>query len=140
MALRYPTGGLVSFNGYTFTANRSRIASHAGLSAPSAHATAAGATYKIDRLGSSPSPIDFVLPAEYLIAALGPASSLHHVQVEYDAIAALVGTVGVLTCFAAGDITDLIEGVARLESAVRTNDDVNFWLLSLSFYCEGGMS
>lgn len=140
MAIRYPTGGVISFNGHTFTVDRSRIAANAGMAAPSYHSQAAGATFKTDRLGASQSPIDFMVPIEYLIAALGPASSLHNIQVEYDALSALVGTVGTLTCFAAGDITDHIVGTARLESAIRANDDVNFWLVTLSFYCEGGMS
>lgn len=140
MAIRYPTGGVISFNGYTFTVDRSRIAANAGLSAPSYHSVAAGATFKADRLGTSQSPIDFMLPIEYLIAALGPASSLHNIQVEYDLIQAQVGKYGLLTCFAAGNIADTITGYARLESAVRTNDDVNFWLLAMSFYCEAGMS
>lgn len=142
MSLRHGQGGLISFNGISFILGRSKALAGVGISAPVQESQTTG-IYKMDRSGSSVVPITYRVSYEYLCYAHPSlTNTIKDVQSQYDALINLLATspVGTLITFGAGDSTDHITGRARLESCIPTNDDTNFKTVTLTFFCEAGMS
>lgn len=142
MAIRHGQGGIISWNGLSFILGRSKPLGGVGLSATTIHSISTG-SFRVDRRGKSVAPMDYTVQYEYLCYAHPSlTNTLHDAQTQYDAIINLMTTspVGTLVTFGLGDSSDHISGLARLESAIPTNDDVNFKALTLTFFCEAGMS
>lgn len=139
MAQRVPGGGLISWGSFTFVAGRSKLLTNSGFAAPTQRTIVPGGARKVDRSGQTRVPQDYTIMFEYNMA---PTTSIHGVQTQMDALQAVweSNQTQTLTAFGSGDITDTISGSARLESCIKTNDDVNFHILTLTFFCENGMT
>ena len=141
-ALRHGLGGLISWNGINFLRGRSTAMPGPGIVAATTHSLSTG-PLKIDRLGNTVAPIDYVVVYEYLFFADPTMSfTLADAQTKFDQLVNLMNTspVGTLVTFGLGNYADHISGIARLESLVITNAEANFKIADLTFFCEAGMT
>lgn len=140
-SLVMPTGQLISWGSYSFTANRTRPLDGAELAIPANHRVQPAGLATVDGYAGGVAPLDYVLPYEYILACRhGALSPGQDVQAQQDPLTALLalGLPQTLLVYRWGT-TDVVSGKARIDRITWTSNAPTRKVLNIYFFVEGGL-